>query len=212
MHKYFRGLVLIISLVLVFYSFYLIINGGGEKEKFDASSFEYENVDHSSLSMEIEDFYKILPDKTELKRIIEEDSGYIFVFLTASDDCANCLNEISDYLEIKNTVVPLSGKSHSFIYYYGDDSVKSERYFKVSNMNGMFDGSEYLDLKLVDILELIDTPLSANSNNLLFLLDPKKSKVFHVFVLPAVRTSKFEVKKEAVITAIKSNNNNKEIK
>jgi hypothetical protein len=170
-------------------------------------SLEFDTVIHNEFKRPL-----ALSEFEEIKTSFSEpiSSQFLLLFISGSDECSNCLNEISDYISLANESDPLKDNFTSFLLFHGVDERQSGRFMKVSGISDIIDGlafTETVNLPEFDYGGLIP---QYGAQNLLYLLDMETNVLFHGFVLPAGNTTKWDVKdiafNDAILTYTQNNN------
>lgn len=127
---------------------------------------------------------------------------WLLLFISEASNCSNCLNEVNDYVELSNKISPLMNNYHSLLIYHGEDSLKSTRFAKASNISSIVDKTSFMYTS--DLLKLKISKIKTNYSvdSYLFLIDLKNNKIFHAFYLPKGITTKFSNKEIAFRNAM----------
>lgn len=196
----------IVSFILIVYSLLIFV----PDNKYTPSinySLEFDTVIHHNYSRPLS-----LTQAEELKTTFSESLSdrFVLLFISGSDECSNCLNEISDYISLAKENEVLIDNYSSFLLFHGVDEQQSQRFIRVSGISGIIDGlafTETSNLPQFDYGHLIP---QYGAQNLLYLLDMEANVMFHGFVLPAGNTTKWDVKEiafnDAMVTYTQNNN------
>lgn len=145
------------------------------------------------------DLYGLLRDSLFNKPASET---YLLLFISGSDPCGNCFNEISDYLALVNDVDSLTASYRSLLIYHGADEQQASRYIKTSGISEKIHHTAFATPSGITNFDYGSLIQRYGSQNLLYLVDMPQKIIFHGFILPAGNTTRWESKKIAFTDAI----------
>ena len=136
----------------------------------------------------------------------ENLNQYLLLFVTGSDSCGQCLNEIIDYISLANETAPISGNYSALLLYHGVDRAKSDRFIRSTNISNQVDELAYVPLSSLPSFDHGVLTNQYSPNAVLYLFDQKDNLLLHVFILPTGNTTKWEAKQIAFSNAIQTIN------
>lgn len=192
----------VLSILLIFLSFYTLLST--DTENHLTFSLEIDRVIHHDLNipfthLKIDEINTLLQDSVFSYPISET---YLLMFISGSDPCSNCMNEITDYLNLANEVESISANFRSLLIYHGADEQMSKRFIMTSNISDLIHYSFYTEPSKLSNFDFGSFIQKYGTQNMLYLADMKENKIFQGFVLPVGKTTKLESKKIAFTNAI----------
>lgn len=193
----FSFLILLISLLIFSYSFYLW------NENSSPPSYEIPDINHRNLN-------NINLESDFLENLIQKgnqsfNKDFLFVFISPASNCGNCLNEIQDYVINANTIKGFNDNFDTFLIYHGVDSLESKRFILASDINSFIDASSFAETNEVYSIYSHKGIQLENAESLLLILKNKSKKLAHLFVLPPSRTTLADAKKSILADIINRN-------
>jgi len=137
----------------------------------------------------------------------DPEHSFALLFVSGSDPCGNCFNEISDYLNLAAETPALMDNHYSMLLFHGNDESQARRYVQASGMTSRVDHSTFIETVSLNSIDYHDLFGQYGSHNLLYLIDLTNRNVFHGFVLPAGNTTAWNQKEIAFTDAISHQNN-----
>lgn len=191
---------------LIAYSSFIFLNENNDTPSTNFS-LEFDTVIHNDFKrpLTLSEFEKL---KTSFSEPIS--SRFLLLFISGSDECSNCLNEISDYISLANKSDQLRNNFTSLLIFHGVDEHQSRRFIRVSGISDIIDGLDYIETANLPEFDFGRLIPQYGAQNLLYLLDIDANMMFHGFVLPAGNTTKWDVKEiafnDAILTYTQNNN------
>lgn len=157
---------------------------------------EIDEVLHSESSISY-DHFKGLLNETNSELTIE-DFERILLFITNTEDCSNCINEIVDYQNILESDTSVIGNYVTILYYHGSDSLASSRYIKASGIKSKVHYSSFIEENNRSLSYILKQRSRYSMNGRLFLINQKYKIVEREFILPIGKTTKLSSKCKAL--------------
>jgi len=132
---------------------------------------------------------------------------YILLFLSGSDPCSNCFNEILDYLTLANNHELISEHYLSILLFHGSNETESTRFIRSSNMLEHVHTSTFIKSNEISRFDYGNFSDLYRAQNMLYLIDRERQVVFHSFLPPAGTTTRFDLKEIAFKNAIQTHIN-----
>src|SRR5690625_6490633 len=76
---------------------------------------------------------------------IYPEHSFALLFVSGSDPCGNCFNEISDYLNLAAETPALMDNHYSMLLFHGNDESQARRYVQASGMTSRVDHSTFIE-------------------------------------------------------------------
>lgn len=183
----------ILSVIIILASFWNIYFDDPDSANY---SQEIEKVIHYKLDLNLttEQLETLKNSFPNLKLRPENSTDYILLFISGSDPCSNCLNEISDYLELVNKTKFLAYNFTSLLVYHGTDKRQADRFILSSQIADRVDDLSFIRTSDLHVFDYGNFSETYGAQNQMYLIENRKNTVFHGFLLPSGSTTMLESK------------------
>src|SRR5690625_7051652 len=76
----------------------------------------------------------------------DPEHSFALLFVSGSDPCGNCFNEISDYLNLAAETPALMDNHYYMLLFHGNDESQARRYVQASGMTSRVDHSKFIEI------------------------------------------------------------------
>lgn len=196
----------LVSLVICILAFYSLLSRVHEPERPPpANPLEFEHIIHHDMDnaltteqlSELKTFFPAIFSTTDAPSY-----PFALLFLSGSDPCSNCFNEMADYLNLAAATPPFMDNHHSILLFHGNEKSQARRYVEASGMANRIDSNAFIETNHLENFDYGQLISQYGSQNLLYLLDLDNNRIFHGFVLPAGSTTAWHQKEIAFTDAM----------